>query len=1191
MNKNPFYSIYLRGLLLLVLSFVLCEKAMAYDVSGNVNASSLPDNAEVVLTGNTTINRDVDKTISCIKGNYSLIIKGNNTLTVNNSIYTAIDVEGDITIIGGKLFASSATRGCGIRSTAGDINLSGTIEVGVVSVQMPGIAARMGSITSTADITINGRPNYGIYANKECSINGGTIKVTDETINESIKAGGNITIAGNVKVKSFKGHAILSNEGDINLSGTIEVDVINVQRFGIGALMGNFTSTADITINGRPNYGIYANKECSINGGTIKVTDETINESIKAGGNITIAGNVKVKSFKGHAILSNEGDINLSGTIEADVVSVQKTGIGALMGNIISTADITINGRPNYGIYANKNCSINGGTVKVTEESINETIKAGGDITIAGNVKAMSHKSYSISSNTGDIIFDRAKVAAVGGPDKSAISTSGTITLKQCGILTPNGGTISGKSIVDSEGNPARFVFIGEKVISSTINYTGLAVPGVNLGFTLSEELAPAVIHCQWQESSNGTTWTDIVGAKDNVYVPTESQINKYVRVIIEAEGYTGFITGRACYVKKNSNTEKVVQMTLGSDGDQVYVAYAVPSQEYFILSYKKDVANLTASDWANAVSPSSSGKLVMGGAKGCTNYVYTRKKETISTLPGNSVVCEQIYLGDETKVLQGLKLDVALMEMDGKSPYFTALDKEDNAYYVRYGNVLRIRVSPLPSTATFYGVAANRWITKIVNGYPCGGFFANYQCTQELEEGQNYKEVYYKAWKQINYNEVRAEVTSGGPNSLFTDAFYLHVANESGEIIMDSYQTENVTIGRGEKQSGFQVNTRPLKATLSNAYAFVANNISSEGKEPKVTFDNETRTMSVDATEADQGTYYYTVYQCGNAMSNKIRVDVTAPAVEAISLIPDAVSLDRGESMAMTLQLAPTDSKAKSVTWEVMNTDLASISDDGVLTVKADAPRGNSCIVRVTVDSKYQKECMLTVPKLVPDLSFSETSFEINVGVPFTAPTLVNPDGLSVTYSSSDENVATVNAYTGAVTIKGYGNVFIIASYAGDSDYEAGSASYGIVINRLPCDLAYSVTTASANVGETFTGPMLTNPHSLTVTYTSDDPFVAIIDENTGKVTPLDNGTTTITAWFDGNETYEPGDVSYDLTVYAKGDVNRDGQVNQTDVDLTAQHILGKKPAGFYEDAADMNGDKKINAADIVLINKEIKP
>ena len=68
-------------------------------------------------------------------------------------------------------------------------------------------------------------------------------------------------------------------------------------------------------------------------------------------------------------------------------------------------------------------------------------------------------------------------------------------------------------------------------------------------------------------------------------------------------------------------------------------------------------------------------------------------------------------------------------------------------------------------------------------------------------------------------------------------------------------------------------------------------------------------------------------------------------------------------------------------------------------------------------------------------------------------------------------------------------------------------------------------------------------------------------------------------------------GDVAKSVKIgiiIAKGDVNHDGKIDKTDVDLTVQHILGKKPANFFEGTADMNGDKKINAADLVLIVAE---
>ncbi len=65
-------------------------------------------------------------------------------------------------------------------------------------------------------------------------------------------------------------------------------------------------------------------------------------------------------------------------------------------------------------------------------------------------------------------------------------------------------------------------------------------------------------------------------------------------------------------------------------------------------------------------------------------------------------------------------------------------------------------------------------------------------------------------------------------------------------------------------------------------------------------------------------------------------------------------------------------------------------------------------------------------------------------LGDTFTAPTLVNPNNLTVAYASNNTDVAEV-ASNGAVTIKAAGVAVITASFAGNDDYKAGSASYTI--------------------------------------------------------------------------------------------------------------------------------------------------
>ena len=86
--------------------------------------------------------------------------------------------------------------------------------------------------------------------------------------------------------------------------------------------------------------------------------------------------------------------------------------------------------------------------------------------------------------------------------------------------------------------------------------------------------------------------------------------------------------------------------------------------------------------------------------------------------------------------------------------------------------------------------------------------------------------------------------------------------------------------------------------------------------------------------------------------------------------------------------------------------------------------------------------------PELVdPELSFSETAFEVEEGSEFTAPELNNPNNVPVTYSSSDVEVAQVDEKTGAVTIGAPGTAIITATFAGDDEYLEASASYTITV------------------------------------------------------------------------------------------------------------------------------------------------
>ncbi len=79
--------------------------------------------------------------------------------------------------------------------------------------------------------------------------------------------------------------------------------------------------------------------------------------------------------------------------------------------------------------------------------------------------------------------------------------------------------------------------------------------------------------------------------------------------------------------------------------------------------------------------------------------------------------------------------------------------------------------------------------------------------------------------------------------------------------------------------------------------------------------------------------------------------------------------------------------------------------------------------------------------------LAFSAESVTAIVGEAFTAPTLTKATTAAVNYTSSNTNVATVDAKTGEVTLVAAGTTMITAAADENTDYKAGMAEYELIV------------------------------------------------------------------------------------------------------------------------------------------------
>ena len=128
----------------------------------------------------------------------------------------------------------------------------------------------------------------------------------------------------------------------------------------------------------------------------------------------------------------------------------------------------------------------------------------------------------------------------------------------------------------------------------------------------------------------------------------------------------------------------------------------------------------------------------------------------------------------------------------------------------------------------------------------------------------------------------------------------------------------------------------------------------------------------------------------------------------------------------------------------------------------------------------------------------------------PYELPTLTNPHDVTVAYSGNNDEVATVDAATGEVTLVAAGEVTITASFAGNGDYVAQEVEYTLTV-KAPTGLRLS--------GEMITKEYEEGDHVSVDGYTVEAVFGSPFDyydvtsEATWKLDGVDIATKTVTS------------------------------------------------------------------------------
>lgn len=192
-----------------------------------------------------------------------------------------------------------------------------------------------------------------------------------------------------------------------------------------------------------------------------------------------------------------------------------------------------------------------------------------------------------------------------------------------------------------------------------------------------------------------------------------------------------------------------------------------------------------------------------------------------------------------------------------------------------------------------------------------------------------------------------------------------------------------------------------------------------------------------------------------------------------------------------------------------------------------------------------YSTDCSGEIDRTTtPDITFTDANKVLTIGDTYTNTLSCNSSGKK-TFTSSDNNIATVDA-DGQVTALAVGTTTItvaVAAVAGT--YSAGTASYNLTVVRKKANPSFDESQITLKIGESATKEVQKDNHDGVVAYTSADPAVATVDAASGQVVGVAAGLTTITATLAQTATYETATATY--MVYVSSEMVSDGKLGVT--------------------------------------------
>ena len=320
------------------------------------------------------------------------------------------------------------------------------------------------------------------------------------------------------------------------------------------------------------------------------------------------------------------------------------------------------------------------------------------------------------------------------------------------------------------------------------------------------------------------------------------------------------------------------------------------------------------------------------------------------------------------------------------------------------------------------------------------------------------------------------------------------------------------IVLGCTEKETQVEVssvslNTSTIEMVEGETFSLVATVLPKDAEYDGVIWASSNASVanvnSGAVSAVKEGTATITASAGGKSATCSVKVSSKIVAVTSITLDKTFLSMQVGETEAITAIVSPDNATDKTVEWGSSDVAVATVAD-GIITAKKSGEaiitaKSGSCIA----------ECKVTITVSAESVTLDKTSLSLAIGESATLTATVKPDDATdktVAWSSSDESVAKVD--NGKVTAVKSGKATVTAKCG------VKTAECAVTVTVPVSSITLDKTTLSLVIGESFTLTATVKPDDATdktVTWSSSDESVARVDN--GKVTAVNAGQAKISA------------------------------------------------------------------------------